>query len=79
VQAVDDAHRRFSTNVRRIARDRLLPISHLADRCGISRSFLSAVLRGDKSPTLRTISRIADTLGCDIGELFIAPRRVLHN
>jgi len=55
-------------------------INHLADFAGVSRGYLSEVLRGKYSPTVRLLAKIAEALEVDIVELFRqgeqqAPRR----
>lgn len=42
----------------------------LADRCGIHRTYLGAIERGEKSPTLNTIEKIAIGLNVKIIELW---------
>ena len=42
----------------------------VAFTAGISKSYLSAVLRCKKSPTIRTLAKIADVLEVDIKQLF---------
>jgi transcriptional regulator with XRE-family HTH domain len=46
-----------------------LSLSELADQSGVSRAMLSKVERGEKSPTLSIISRIASGLNVSISEL----------
>lgn len=42
----------------------------LADKAGISVSFLSMIERGERSPHLETLSRLAKALQVPVGELF---------
>ena len=42
----------------------------LAFRCGVHRTYIGAIERGEKSPTLNTVKKIADGLGLSIIELF---------
>jgi len=46
-----------------------LTLSDLSERCGISPGMLSDVENAKKNPTIRTVSQIADALGCTISEL----------
>jgi transcriptional regulator with XRE-family HTH domain len=62
-------HSVFSDNIRALAKKRGLSINHLADFAGISRGYLSTILRGQKSPTLRTVEKIAEALEVEVGEL----------
>jgi len=51
--------------IREAARRKGLSVNRLADFAGLSSSYLSAVLRGEKSPTLRTLDRVATALEID--------------
>lgn len=42
----------------------------LADRCGIDRSYMGGVERGERNPTLSVIERISEGLGVTLAELF---------
>lgn len=42
----------------------------LAFRCAVHRTYIGAVERGEKSPTLNTIAKIAKGLDISIKELF---------
>jgi transcriptional regulator with XRE-family HTH domain len=66
---VDELHRRMARRVRERAKERKLPLSHLADRSGVSRAQLFDVLRGRKSPTLGWLNKIAHALDVDAGDL----------
>ncbi|MBE1493678.1 transcriptional regulator with XRE-family HTH domain [Amycolatopsis lexingtonensis] len=49
--------------------DRGLPLSALAGTAGVSVSMLSAIERGEKTPTVVVLSRIADGLGLSLSRL----------
>lgn len=42
----------------------------LAFRCGVHRAYIGVIERGEKSPTLDTIEKIAYGLGVNIKDLF---------
>lgn len=42
----------------------------LAFRCGVHRTYIGAIERGEKSPTLNTIERLAKGLNINIIDLF---------
>jgi transcriptional regulator with XRE-family HTH domain len=67
----------FSARVAALAEDRGLSINRLADFAGVSRGYLSDVLRQTKAPTLRTIARLAEALDVEPWELLrpTPPRR----
>jgi transcriptional regulator with XRE-family HTH domain len=71
---VDELHKRVATAIRRIATERKMPLTHLPDRAGVTRSHFWAVLGGKKSPTLRWLERVADALDVDVSDFVV--RRV---
>jgi DNA-binding phage protein len=70
-QVVDELHKRVALAIRRIARDREMPLTHLPDRAGVTRSHFWAVLAGKKSPTLRWLQHVAKALDVDVSELVV--------
>lgn len=42
----------------------------LGDRCGLHRTYIGAIERGEKSPTLDTVEKIAKGLSVPVCELF---------
>ena len=44
-------------------------INRLADFAGISRSYMSTILRQKNSPSLRTLQKIADALDVEVRDL----------
>lgn len=63
-------HRQVGRRIAKLALERCLSMNHLADFAGLSRSYVSAILRGRKSPTLRTLEKLADALDVDVRDLF---------
>ncbi|MCA9705439.1 MAG: helix-turn-helix transcriptional regulator [Myxococcales bacterium] len=70
----DEVHARVAQRIRDRAASRKVTLQDLATRAGTSKSYLFAVLRGTKSPTLSWMCRIADVLECDLHEL-VRPAR----
>lgn len=65
-----DICKNFGANVRRIRRAKDITQEDLADAADIHRTYLSALERdGNKNPTLKVISRIADALEVSPGSL----------
>ena len=66
-----DIIRVFSNNVR--TQRKLLGLSQeqFAERCGLHRTYISALERGKRSISLKNIQLIADALGVDTYLLFI--------
>ncbi len=54
---------RFAGNVRRLRSKKKLSQKALADRVGISVSYVSMLERGQRSPPLETIEKMAKALG----------------
>lgn len=61
----------FGRRVAELRRSQQLSQEELADRCGVHRTYIGAIERGEKSPTLNTIKKIADGLNISIIEIFI--------
>ena len=59
----------LGTRVRAERARRGLSLAQLADRAGVSRSMLSAIERGGKSPTVLVLDRVATGLGTSIARL----------
>ncbi len=60
---VMDLLTRFAGNVRRLRARKKLSQKALADRIGISVSYVSMLERGQRSPPLETIEKMAKALG----------------
>ena len=58
-----DLLNRFAGNVRRLRSKKKLSQKALADRIGISVSYVSMLERGQRSPPLETIEKMAKALG----------------
>lgn len=63
----------FAANVRRLAKGQGLSINALADRSGVSRAQMFNVLRGNSSPSLDWVSKVAPVLGVFAWELLVSP------
>jgi len=67
----DQTQRKLGEAVRR-RRERLgVSQEAFADQVIMHRTYYSAIERGEKNPTLRTLMRIADGLGIRLAELFV--------
>jgi len=65
-----DAMGIFAHNVSRILAAQGINQSELARRLEMERTHLSRALRGENSPRLRFVERVAEQLSVDIRELF---------
>ncbi|MBK7583788.1 MAG: helix-turn-helix transcriptional regulator [Myxococcales bacterium] len=59
----------LARRIRELAAERDKPVSHFADRAGIARSHMWAVLNAERSATLALVQRLADALEVDPLEL----------
>lgn len=66
-----DINIKFGETVAKLRRQKGLSQEELAFRCGIHRTYIGAVERGVKSPTLNTIKKIAVGLEVEVIELFV--------
>lgn len=41
----------------------------LADNCGLHRTYIGAIERGERNITVNTLARVADSLGCSVIDL----------
>ena len=58
-----DAREQFAANLRRYRRRRGLSQERLGDGCGLHRTEISLLERGEREPRLSTVVRIAACLG----------------
>lgn len=56
-------------NMRRLRRARGWSQEELADRCGLHRTYVGAIERGERNITLRTLRQVADALAVDALQL----------
>lgn len=60
----------FGKKVAEMRKMQRLSQEELADRCGVHRTYIGSIERGEKSPTLNTIEKIAKGLNVKIIELW---------
>jgi transcriptional regulator with XRE-family HTH domain len=56
--------------VRELREQRGFSQEQLAERCGLHRTYIGGIERGERNPSLVNIGRIADALSVKIVELF---------
>lgn len=61
----------FGNKVAELRKGQKMSQEELADKCGLHRTYLGAIERGEKSPTLNTVYKIAKGLNININQLFI--------
>ncbi len=69
----DPVHRQLCGRVRELRKKKGWTLDELSAACGVSRSMLSQVERGEANPTLAVAYRIAQAFAMSLGELVEAP------
>jgi DNA-binding XRE family transcriptional regulator len=64
------AHRALASRTRELRKAKGWSQNQLADFAGVARSYLSHILAGEYSPTLRILARLAQALEVQIKDLF---------
>jgi transcriptional regulator with XRE-family HTH domain len=72
---VADEIRAIGAEIRRLRRDRGMPLRELSARTGLSTGFLSLVERGLSSLALTSLYTVAQALDTDVGHFFPQPDR----
>ena len=72
--ATDTINQRIAQRVRLLRAEAGLSLAALAARCGVSRSMISLVERGESSPTAVVLEKLASGLGVALASLFDAPQ-----
>lgn len=73
-----DLNRRIAGRVRELRAARALSLEALASRCGVSRSMISLIERGESSATAVVLEKLAGGLGVMLASLFEAPAAADH-
>jgi transcriptional regulator with XRE-family HTH domain len=71
--AASDLNQRIAERVRDLRAAQGLSLDALAGRCGVSRSMISLIERGESSPTAVVLEKLAAGLGVMLASLFDAP------
>ena len=69
-QPADWVHRQLILSVRGQMKRKRWSLNQLADFSGLGRGYLSDVLTAKKSPTVRTLVKLADALEIEVRDLF---------
>ena len=68
---LDEIDKKIGMNIRLERTKRSISQEGLADMAGIARSTMGIVERGEQSPSIQTIAKVANALNIDIHKLFI--------
>ena len=66
---------RFGYRVRELREAKGLSQEELAFKAGVHRTYLGGIERGERNPSLKNISLIANALGISLAELFLFGER----
>ena len=66
----DRVHRQLILSVRGQMKRKRWSLNQLADFSGLGRGYLSDILTAKKSPTVRTLVKLADALEIEVRDLF---------
>jgi len=69
-----DLNRILGLNLRRLRETLQLSQEEFADRCGLHRTYVGAIERGERNVTLKTLRNLADALDTSAIELLRARR-----
>ncbi len=69
-----DVNVRIAQRVHELRRAQSLTLEQLSERCGVSRSMISVVERGESSPTASLLDKLAAGLGTTLSALFETPQ-----
>lgn len=63
----------MNLRIKEVIKEKGMTITELAEKMGINRVNLSNMVNGN--PTIETLNKIADAIGCPITELFEQPKK----
>lgn len=70
MEAKEDIRKRFGKRVRELRKEAGYSQEGFAHECGLDRTYIGGVERGERNVSLVNIERIADTLSLEISALF---------
>jgi transcriptional regulator with XRE-family HTH domain len=70
-----DVEAAFRRRLRQLLDERYPSLDRFYLESGFSKGHLGQILRGDRSPSVRTLAKLAKLLDVDLGEFFRFPER----
>lgn len=67
---MDDLRKTFGLRVRQLRVQRGISQEGLAELCGLDRTYIGGIERGERNPSLVNIGKIAISLGVRVADLF---------
>ena len=68
---IDEIDKKLGLNIRVARIKKSISQEGLADMAGVARSTMGIVERGEQSPSVQTVAKVANALNIDIHKLFI--------
>ncbi|MCZ7583879.1 MAG: helix-turn-helix transcriptional regulator [Deltaproteobacteria bacterium] len=65
----------LATNIREFRKSKNISQEKLAEMCGLHRTYIGSVERGERNVTLGTLEILASALGLSVPELLTHPRK----
>ena len=65
----EQLHIVVAENIRQCRQSIGLSQEALADNCGLHRTYIGAIERGERNVTVNTLARVAEALGCSVIDL----------
>lgn len=69
----------FGARIAELRKQLNISQEELAERCGVHRTYIGSIERGEKSPTLNTIEKFAKGLSVSVHDLLNIPDYVRNN
>lgn len=69
----EEERKRLAANLQRLRKERGLTQQELADLASLEQKQISRIERGEISPVVDTVARIARALGVDLADMFARP------
>lgn len=70
--AEESIKKKFGNRLRELRNEKSLSQEALAFACGLDRTYIGGIERGERNPSLINIHKIAEALGISVKELFNA-------
>jgi transcriptional regulator with XRE-family HTH domain len=76
---MNDVKKLIGPRIRQLRLERGLSVMDLCEATGLSRNWVYVLERGDHEPSLETVARLADVLGCDENDLLTFPDSAIRH
>ncbi len=70
MKVLSSTHKKFGQRIKNLRMQQNMTQEDLAFKVGVDRSYMGFLERGEKNPTLKNISKIADSLKVSLSDLF---------